>query len=1154
MVRNITMRACICRLAMVGLFSLLWLFSIASPASGQENASPPNATPPDATGQQAQAEPDPTPPPAPLVTFDQIKELQKRLDDSADLDDTARAAIKSKLDEATIQLRAFEDQQSKANGYQLTIDTAEERFKEATTLSQQPSADPKEGIPPVSSFGSELDKALADIEQRLVKLSGELIEAEAAAKANDPAERNARVLAIPAEQTRVTTKINELNPQVEIAIKDAGNSLAAAAEACRLQAELLANKARLDALRKEELSYTATVRLLPLKQKATAAQVELIKQKISILDGQKAEVQKLQRAKLRYRVELAARAAPNELKSQAVENLSLLKQFEKLSDYSKDVNSKLSYLDASLKDVQKREETTTDRVNAVGLTDALALLLQREKAVVQTLRAANQPDPTIREQIRLLQVKTFELEDEPISNSVPANETVTAEYLASLRIELLGEIRGVTSTLFLRLVSLDTKQRQLSELVIRYLDFIEENLLWTRNAPFLFANQGDPQHSEELKATGLLDPLGHSEEEPENAAAPLVTGLRWLISPQNWLATFRTFPVAFRDTPIMVILVVFLLVVLVLGRERGREILKKQAAIARRRNCTKIEPTLRATFATLMLAAPMPIFFTAIGYILTRNDSGNEFIYCLGQGFRYVAIFLIPFELFRHVCRAEGLGIDHFDWRDAVCKKIRHGCRDVATLGCPMTVVIVMLHLQSDDSISDTLGRYIIIGLMLVFLVEVHQLLRPSRLWEHATSKTLFFRYRRAIYVVCLCAPVSVILLISFGYEYMTVSVINHLLTTAIAIMVIVLVEAIALRALLVRRRRITIDQIRQQATSSESGTDDGGFELIEKETDLVSVSQQAQQLVRLVAFLTCVGSLSLIWADLLPALTMLNRVEVWPSASGAVTLRDILFAGLIIGLTLYAVKSLPALAEMFLLQRFEPGARYAITTIFRYVVGTFGVVFGLNFLSIPWSQLSWIVAAASVGLGFGLQEILANFVSGIILLLEQPIRVGDIVTVDGTTGVVTRMQIRATTLTNYDRQELLIPNKDLITGKLLNWTLTSVVNRLVINVGVAYGSDADEVREVLLGVIQAHPEVMDDPAPNVTFEQFGDSSLNFVIRCYLPNLDKRLSVTHDLHAEIAKALDAAKIDIPFPQRDIRMTIEPSASELAGTSPPPAGN
>ena len=147
-------------------------------------------------------------------------------------------------------------------------------------------------------------------------------------------------------------------------------------------------------------------------------------------------------------------------------------------------------------------------------------------------------------------------------------------------------------------------------------------------------------------------------------------------------------------------------------------------------------------------------------------------------------------------------------------------------------------------------------------------------------------------------------------------------------------------------------------------------------------------------------------WSDLLPALAMLDRVTLWVVGSGTrpiadVTLRDLLFAVVAISLTVFAVKNLPAVIELLLLQRLpiNPGARYAISTIFRYILGTAGILIGLSFLSIPWSQLSWIVAAASVGLGFGLQEIVANFVSGIILLLEQPIRVGDIVTVDGTTG-----------------------------------------------------------------------------------------------------------------------------------------------------------
>jgi potassium efflux system protein len=443
--------------------------------------------------------------------------------------------------------------------------------------------------------------------------------------------------------------------------------------------------------------------------------------------------------------------------------------------------------------------------------------------------------------------------------------------------------------------------------------------------------------------------------------------------------------------------------------------------------------------------------------------------------------------------------------------------------------------------------------LMVVLLFKVHMIHRSGRLGEgRGGSNSWLSRYRKAIYAVSMLAPLAIAVLISFGYEYMTFAAMSRLEWTLLALIVITVLQAIATRALLVRRRRLTIEQYRQRrASQGESElVDTVGIDLASPEVDLGSVSHQAQQLVRLLTMSAVIASLALIWDDLLPGLRMLDRVTLWSTGTttvNPVTLRDLLFALLSIAVTVYAAKSLPALIEMFFLQPLSPGARYAVSTIFRYVIGALGFVFGLSFLSIPWSQLSWIVAAASVGLGFGLQEILANFVSGIILLLEQPIRVGDIVTVDGSTGVVSKMQIRATTVTNWDRQELVIPNKDLVTGKLLNWTLSNVINRVVINVGVAYGSDANQVRDVLGGVVCGHPEVLEDPAPLVTFEQFGDSSLNFVVRCYLPSLEKRLSTVHELHTGIADALKAAGIEIPFPQRDIHMTIEPSGTAIDGS-------
>jgi len=145
------------------------------------------------------------------------------------------------------------------------------------------------------------------------------------------------------------------------------------------------------------------------------------------------------------------------------------------------------------------------------------------------------------------------------------------------------------------------------------------------------------------------------------------------------------------------------------------------------------------------------------------------------------------------------------------------------------------------------------------------------------------------------------------------------------------------------------------------------------------------------------------------------------------------------------------------------------------------------------------------------------------------------VVTIDEITGVVSRIQTRATTVTNWDRKDFIVPNKEFITGRLLNWTRSDKVNRIVINVGIAYGSDTETARQLIEQVLQEHPKVLDDPTPLVTFESFGDSTLDFVVQCYLAKLDNRLQTIHELHTAIDQAFRKAHIEIAFPQRDIHV-------------------
>jgi potassium efflux system protein len=222
---------------------------------------------------------------------------------------------------------------------------------------------------------------------------------------------------------------------------------------------------------------------------------------------------------------------------------------------------------------------------------------------------------------------------------------------------------------------------------------------------------------------------------------------------------------------------------------------------------------------------------------------------------------------------------------------------------------------------------------------------------------------------------------------------------------------------------------------------------------------------------------------------------------------------------------------------------RYAITTLCQYSIVAIGVLVMFATLGISWSNVQWLVAAISVGLGFGLQEIFANFVSGLIILFERPVRIGDTVTVGEITGTVTRIRIRATTLTDWDNKEIVVPNKTFITNQLTNWTLTDQIVRAVLRVRVAHNSDTELAHNIMLETAQSMPLVLDQPAPTVYFLGLGESSLDFDVRIFVKDLWDWLPAMHEYNMKIEKALREQGVQIPFPQRDIHVR---SVTDAAG--------
>ncbi len=231
-------------------------------------------------------------------------------------------------------------------------------------------------------------------------------------------------------------------------------------------------------------------------------------------------------------------------------------------------------------------------------------------------------------------------------------------------------------------------------------------------------------------------------------------------------------------------------------------------------------------------------------------------------------------------------------------------------------------------------------------------------------------------------------------------------------------------------------------------------------------------------------------------------------------------------------------------------GARDSIAAILGYAGTILSLVAALTYLGIELANLALIAGALSIGIGFGLQSIVNNFVSGLILLAERPIKVGDWIILGDKQGRVQKISVRSTQIRSFDRSTLVVPNADLITNPVVNWDLGDSVGRVSINVGVSYDSDPRQVLDILMNIGKSHPGVLVyDRSPRVMFEAFGDSSLDFVLHVHLRNIKDFLDVQTDLRVAIVEAFREANIEIPYPQRDLHFKSSNVGSVIKDPDP-----
>lgn len=1082
------------------------------------------------------------------VTLDEIEAELAAVDGDSGLDDTAKSQSKGILQRAKRALEAAKTDSEKAKQFESMVASVAEQTQQLTKQIEEQSDKPP-----------EIDKT-APIEtllQQLASTKAELQSASATAteKAAEPGRRRARLAEIPAMLAEVNRSLADIEKQLSQSVPANESPLESEIRQLSLKAQAKELQAGAGRLAQEQAAYVATSEIVPLEQKLAEKQVQRLSQKRKSLQDVVVAMQAKKVDETTAVLKETTSAVPESLRDLAEQNLELAKTQRKLISQSTKSQQMLVDVRTAVEEVTAESKTSEARVAVVGLTDALGLMFRERRQDFDQLRFEFRRSEEDKIKIQQYQIDSFRLEDEldTIKRKLADAQPPTVDWdseeiewdslsesdakwvLLRKRQKLIEDTTQTQNNVLQTLVDKDTQQHELLIEIDRFNDFADKHLFWTRSAPAL--------SRQELK------------EAPKT--------LEWITRYENWGAVGRQMLGTASKRPLSSFALLVLMLAVWYARPSFRRTVISEGKETHRFNAT-FGSTLQSLSATVGAATAWPILFGFFGFLCLASSSGDPFVKGIGYALAVAALFIASRTFLKEICREDGLGDAHFGWRSEIRLHLRRQLRWNLLLGGIAIFFLVVYH-EHPDTLVRTFATRIASTALFVITAVFHHCMLGSRSplfpeLVRSNPDSFIYRWRKLVWIIAVGMPVIFGLMSLAGYLETTFRLGRSLQSTFFLLVFVVVLLGLLSRWLTLYKRDISRQnaaELRQRrlasSTESEAASvaNEAGI-VLEDETlmDLPTLDYQTRLTAFVFASIIAFLGLAYIWSDLVPALDYLDEIVVWNIGTGDsvenVTLKDLVYALLSIAAVFFAVRNLPSMLELLVLSRtkLDGGARYAISTLLRYALILVGVLMILNLLRVPYDKLGWLVTAASVGLGFGLQEIVANFVCGIILLLERPVRVGDVVTIDGTTGIVSRIQMRATTVTNWDRKELVIPNKDLITQKLLNWSLSNVVNRLTIEIGVAYGTDPNRARKILSDVVSGHPDVMNDPPPLINFETFGDNSLNFVVRFYLPKLDNRIEVTHQINTAIAEAFVEADISVPFPQRDVHF-IKPPGEALA---------
>lgn len=1174
----------------------------------------PGAVPP-VQAQESEAQDPGVPEPTTVDPVDGVGPLRARLDE-------LRRAVAQERATAALAPPRFERIVERLDAADATLDAVEATFESldewnafaisAATRTNE-LAETLSSPPDTTEPAAPNDASLSDLEQRA---QGARLDLEAARiRANEllqeDGRRRARRAAVPGELAVLADERDAIEQDLasvrvsEPGVGDGSAEGNGAARALALAAQLLALDATEAALTAELRSYDARSELLPKRLAMAEREVARAERLVSLWTERASTRRQLEAAEAARAAEAAiaeATQASATLGAIAERNAALAERRDGEEGLTAALDERRragSNLRERLDEVQRRARKAARLVEVGGVSQGVGDLLRRDLQWLPSLVTLRREANERRQRISSWQLEQLELLDE--------RESVGDLGVRRQRVQLdlvkeLGEARAteleplVLDLLRNHQLLLDRSIEELSRLteeserqsrlhatlrsdVRTYRRFIEERILWYPS-----------------------EKIGSWVDGPAYVGA-----VTWLVSPATWGTFTGSVARGVSDRPergvaaLVLVLAWFFLV------RRLRRSIEKCGQLARSFRTDRHQLTLRAASAFLAIVLPLPTAAWMLVALAHVDPSATTSTLAIARAIETILLAVFALVAMREAARAGGIGETIFRWRATRLAAVRRWVLRLGPAYILLSVVATILDGTGIDGWAGGPGRIAFIASQVVLFIGLRQGLReveatePERREGFGGSAAV----RRLWSWLVLAIPIVLIFVSACGYGFAAVQLGTYYRLSLVLGLLVVLANAIALRWLFVARRRLAVERaqarVEAQAQAEKEGDVARDFVAIEEEDiDLPAVDAQTRQFIRSLLVVATVLGLYGIWSAGLPAVAVLDQVEIWPrfghvesedgdsgfggveleagardaaefeesgdegaptgfapgglqrlasSAdsgvatteaaldTGVVTLADVFLALMVVLITTVATKNVPGLLEITLLKRLplDSGARTAISTLVRYFILIVGSSVAFSTLGVGWDKVQWLAAALTFGLAFGLQEVFANFVSGIIILIERPIRVGDIVTVGGIEGRVTKLRMRATTIMEWDRKELLVPNKEFITSSVVNWTLTDPVTRVVIPVGVAYGSDIQLVQDQLRIIASANELVLDDPAPHVLFRSFGASSLDFQLRVFIASRDVWPELVNRLHVEIDAAFRKHGIEIAFPQLDLHL-------------------